>query len=162
MNMNAAGIIDPCTSGSELSHKLLYCFNIFILTNRRNKFHGIITACRTVTSVTASDGGVAHQFPLTVAGISDRIGVIPATHMRCLRTEMPCYNPCCRCSCKTRHLNFDTEVLASQTESPSVRFETLTAEESAAFGFRDFSAGFGTVPDFISMNSRTPAGTVLV
>ena len=34
MNMDTAGAVDSCASGTELAHKLLYGFDILILTNR--------------------------------------------------------------------------------------------------------------------------------
>ena len=34
MNMDAAGVVDPCAACAELAHKLLHGFNIFVLTDR--------------------------------------------------------------------------------------------------------------------------------
>ena len=161
MNMDAAGVVDLCTACAELAHKFLHRFNIFVLTDRRNKFHRIVPACRTVVTVAAADGGVTYHFPLTVAVIPDGIGVIPAADMGRLRIEMSRNNPCRRCSCQPGHLNFDTEVLASQTESPSVRPGAPTAEEGTAFGFFGLTATV-LFPVFSSINSRTPAGTCLL
>ena len=158
MNMDAAAIVDSCTACAELAHKFLHRFNIFVLTDRRNKFHRIVPACRTVIPVAASDRGVAHHFPLTISIISYGICIVSAADMDGLRIEMSGDNPCRRCSCKPGHLDFNAEVLASQALSPSTTDSVPTAEEGRGGFF--FAGAFGC-PARKSINSRTFAGTYL-
>ena len=161
MNMDTAGVVDLCTSGSELAHKLLHRFDVLVFTDGRHKFHRVVPTCRTVVTVAATDRGVADHFPLSVLLIPNCIGVIDTAHMSGLCTKVSGDNPCRRTAGQSGHLNLNAEVLISQPEPPPFADGAPTAEEGVGRGFLGFGAAEGeAVPERISIKSRTPAGTV--
>lgn len=158
MDMDAAGFIYPCSACTELPHKLLYGFDVPIFADGRDKLHRIIPSGRSIVSSPAADRSIADHLPLPVLGIPHGVGIVSTAHMGCIGSEVSGNNSRGSAPCQSGHLDFDTEVLASQSQSPSAQGVAPTAEEGAVFFF---GLGEGLLPAFSSINSRTLAGTYL-
>lgn len=115
MNMNSAGTVYFGVSSPELPDNFLNGFDISILTDRGYHLYRILTPRSPVVSVLATDRGIAHDLPLPAGGVPDCICVISSAYMTGVRAKIPCDDPGgCR-PCPAGHLDFDAEVLISQS-----------------------------------------------
>ena len=119
MDMDAAGVIDLCPTGTPLPDVLLHRLDILILTDRGHHLHRVGSGSGPVPPGLTADTGVSDHFPPPSLGIRRRIGVVVPAHMGGLGAEVIRHDFGGGSAGKAGHFNLNAKILISQPESPS-------------------------------------------